>query len=257
MFPRLTEVQLARVSRLGKRRSVKTGEVLFNQGDEDVHFYVILSGEMEIVFRRLGQPDVTVTHGPGGFTGEVSLLAGRRALVTARMHTDGEVVDIPASEPPPAADATAQRAADVAYPPPGGLITTWATLRCSLQNNAGTLRLMEFSPGTAIPTVPRRRADADAQSSRPVQVRRGDAVPDLAWNQDPQESHQCRWRTALGFNVAIDTAEVRRGGGGSGSGRALRRGLRRQRRVERAVLESNAPGVKPARARRSRITPAS
>ena len=44
MFPKLTEAQLARVSRLGKRRPVKAGEVLFSQGDEHVHFYVVLSG---------------------------------------------------------------------------------------------------------------------------------------------------------------------------------------------------------------------
>src|SRR5262249_31298433 len=98
MFPKLTEAQQARVSRLGKRRPVTAGEVLFNQGDEDVHFYVLLSGEMEIVFRRLSQPDMVVTHGAGGFTGEVSLLTGRRALVTARMRTNGEVVDLPAAE---------------------------------------------------------------------------------------------------------------------------------------------------------------
>src|SRR5262249_54092780 len=125
-------------------------------GDESVHFYVLLAGEMEILFRRLGQPDTRVTHGPGGFTGEVSLLAGRRALVTARMATDGELVDIPTAELRHliVTDAELSEVLMRAFILRRvGLINYHMgdAVLVGSRNNAGTLRLMEFLTRNAHP----------------------------------------------------------------------------------------------------------
>ena len=95
IFPTLTESQLQRISRFGTRRSVKDGEILFTQGDDKAHFFVILRGALDVVQPQGDVETLIVRHEPGNFTGETAMLAGRRALATGRFRGDGEVVDIP------------------------------------------------------------------------------------------------------------------------------------------------------------------
>ena len=53
-------------------RELRTGEVLYEQGDIAVPFFVVVSGELEIM-RPFGTAETLVTvFGPGQFTGEVS-----------------------------------------------------------------------------------------------------------------------------------------------------------------------------------------
>ena len=92
MFPRLSEAQIKRVCALGERRQVKAGEVLFDVGDRETRFFVVVRGAVEI-FRPLeGQEQTVVRHGPGEFTGEINMLSGRRNLVRGRVVEDGELV---------------------------------------------------------------------------------------------------------------------------------------------------------------------
>lgn len=95
-FPKLTEAQTARVAAVGKRRPTRAGEVLFDRGDENTQVFVILSGTLEIVRSGLTLGDFVTVLGPGEFTGEVSVLSGRRALVRARVLEDGEVLALDA-----------------------------------------------------------------------------------------------------------------------------------------------------------------
>jgi thioredoxin reductase (NADPH) len=97
IFPVLTESQLQRISRFGTRRTVKDGEILFRQGDDGTHFFVILQGELDVVQPHEDGETLIVRHQPGNFTGETAMLGGRRALATGRFRGDGEVVDIPPS----------------------------------------------------------------------------------------------------------------------------------------------------------------
>ena len=97
IFPRLTDAQLQRIEHYGTRRVVQDGEILFRQGDEGVHFYVILSGELDVVRPDGEGESLIVRHQPGNFTGETAMLSGRRALATGRFRGSGEVVDIPPS----------------------------------------------------------------------------------------------------------------------------------------------------------------
>ena len=89
-FPTLTEAQIARIRPLGKVRKVEPGEILFEPDDINVPFFVVLSGNMEIV-----QPDINggerpiVGHGPGEFTGEMALISGSRSLVRGRITERG------------------------------------------------------------------------------------------------------------------------------------------------------------------------
>ena len=96
-FPALTEAQLQRISHYGSKRTVRDGELLFRQGDEGVHFFVILKGELDVFTPEGDGENLLVRHQPGNFTGEVALLSGRRALASGRVRGDGEVLDIPPS----------------------------------------------------------------------------------------------------------------------------------------------------------------
>lgn len=95
-FPVLTDGQMARLAMHGRTRRVAEGDVLVTLGEANPHFYVLRSGRLDVV-RRLPNnagEDVFVQHAPGEFTGEVSLLAGRRALVEVRAGLPSEVIDV-------------------------------------------------------------------------------------------------------------------------------------------------------------------
>jgi len=94
MFPRLTGAQLERIAAHARRRSVAAGEMLFEWGDKEADFYVVLEGALEIV-RPQGAIEERITvHGPGQFTGEMSLLSSARVLVRARMLESGTLLEV-------------------------------------------------------------------------------------------------------------------------------------------------------------------
>jgi len=86
-FPVLTEAQISRVRPGSELRHVKRGEILFEPGDLSVPFFVLLSGNMEIVQPDLVGERLITNHGPGQFTGEMTMISGRRCLVRGRMTT--------------------------------------------------------------------------------------------------------------------------------------------------------------------------
>lgn len=93
-FPVLTPAHIDRVRSLGNVRSVQRGEVLFEPGDTSVPFYVILSGSLEIVQPGLDGERPITTHGPGSFTGEISMISGQRCLVRGRVTEPGEFLEL-------------------------------------------------------------------------------------------------------------------------------------------------------------------
>ena len=94
MFPKLSTAQLERVRPYGNVRNVKGGELLFDVGDRDVSFFVVLSGELEIVRPEQDGEDLVTVHEAGEFTGEVNMLSGRSNLVRGRMRGAGEVLEL-------------------------------------------------------------------------------------------------------------------------------------------------------------------
>ena len=94
IFPKLTPAQIDRIAAHGHIRSVQSGEVLIEQGDTSVPFFVVITGEVEIV-RPFGAYETLVTvHGSGEFTGEVNMLSGRRSLIRARATKPGKVIEL-------------------------------------------------------------------------------------------------------------------------------------------------------------------
>jgi thioredoxin reductase (NADPH) len=94
MFPALTVEQLARVRAFGVEKSFEDGEILFDQGDQDAPFFVILEGQLEIVHPRGKLEDPITVHGEREFTGEVNMIADQPALVRGRAKGRLRVVRI-------------------------------------------------------------------------------------------------------------------------------------------------------------------
>jgi len=93
-FPVLTTAQIGRVRPVSKLRSVEKGEILFEPGDTDVPFFVLLSGKMEILQPGLTGERSIAKHDPGGFTGEMTMISGHRCLVRGRVTERGEFLEL-------------------------------------------------------------------------------------------------------------------------------------------------------------------
>jgi thioredoxin reductase (NADPH) len=98
-FPTLTEVHIKRLLGHGKLRKVEAGDVLFRPGDNNVPLWVVLSGSLEIVQQDLNGERVIVVHDKvGHFTGELTMISGRRALVEGRVKSSGEFLEVSPEE---------------------------------------------------------------------------------------------------------------------------------------------------------------
>ncbi|HLJ82805.1 MAG TPA: cyclic nucleotide-binding domain-containing protein, partial [Candidatus Eremiobacteraceae bacterium] len=85
VFPALTSEQIARIAAHGRKRATQTGDVLYEPGDTPVPFFVVTSGELQIVRLWAGSETLVATLGPQQFTGEVNSLSGRPAILRLRV----------------------------------------------------------------------------------------------------------------------------------------------------------------------------
>jgi thioredoxin reductase (NADPH) len=95
-FPRLDEAQIARLSACAGAvcRSYRDGEHLFTVGDRDFKFFVVKSGEIDIVDSSGDEPRRIVVHRKGEFSGDVSHVTGTRAVVSAIARGNCEVYEV-------------------------------------------------------------------------------------------------------------------------------------------------------------------
>jgi thioredoxin reductase (NADPH) len=93
--PVLGAAQLAVLQRYGVERLLAVGDVLFADGDRSYDLIVLLEGAIDIVEHH-GHPDATITtsYGPNEFLGEMGLLTGQRAYLTAVASAAGRIVRI-------------------------------------------------------------------------------------------------------------------------------------------------------------------
>lgn len=91
-LPTLDAADLAAIGELGIRRQVHQGEYLLREGDITYDFFVLVDAEVDIVVSVDGRENVIVRHGPGRFLGELNMLTGLRAFVSAKVVTPGEVI---------------------------------------------------------------------------------------------------------------------------------------------------------------------
>jgi thioredoxin reductase (NADPH) len=78
--PVLSESQLTRLAELGEERRANVGDVLYRIGDRSYPFIAILEGEVAI---QDAAGNEIVRHGPSKFLGELNLLSGQTAFLSA------------------------------------------------------------------------------------------------------------------------------------------------------------------------------
>ena len=97
-FPTLDDVQVATLAKFGTRRALSDGEHLFKAGDRAYNFFVVERGAVEIVEHSSGEPKTVALHEVHAFGGDVSLVTGRPALISAVARGDTEVFEIAPSD---------------------------------------------------------------------------------------------------------------------------------------------------------------
>ena len=93
LYPTLTPAQLARIAPHGRRRRVARGEVLVQPGEQTTRLFIVESGRIDIV-RPPASEEVVVSFSPGMFTGEATMLTGRRGLAQIRAGADSDVIEV-------------------------------------------------------------------------------------------------------------------------------------------------------------------
>jgi thioredoxin reductase (NADPH) len=250
-FPRLTAAQIARVSRHGRVRAITPGDILFDVGQTAVPFFVVAKGRVEIVRPGGAVDTLVIVHGPGQFTGEVSMLSGRRALVRGRATESGEVIELDHESLMSLVQTDSElseiimrafilRRVELIASGLGDVVVVGST-HC-----AGTLRVKEFLTRNGHPysSIDLDR-DPGVQElldrfnvgagDVPVLICRGDVV---LRNPSNRQIADC-----LGFNEAIDETKVRDliivGAGPSGLAAAV---YGASEGLDVLVIEANAPG---------------
>jgi thioredoxin reductase (NADPH) len=94
--PTLTDPQWARLCAFGTAEDVATGDYVFRSGDRDYDLIVVDSGELEVVRDSLWWvPEAVIARmGARSFVGELGLLNGQSAFLSARMTAPGRVLRV-------------------------------------------------------------------------------------------------------------------------------------------------------------------
>ncbi len=82
-FPKLTDAEVEILSGLAKHCTFADGETVFLAGQRGLPLYIVESGEIAIVDESRDESRTIVVHGPREFTGDVSLLTDRPAVISA------------------------------------------------------------------------------------------------------------------------------------------------------------------------------
>jgi thioredoxin reductase (NADPH) len=96
MFPVLDPDDMERVSRFGQVHAYQAGEAIFRVGQISPGLVMVLSGKIDVTQHdESGRRTLIVTHGRGGFMGELAQLANRPALVDAYAQEPVDALIIP------------------------------------------------------------------------------------------------------------------------------------------------------------------
>jgi thioredoxin reductase (NADPH) len=97
--PVLDPAQLGVLRTYGSERDVATGDVLFADGDETYDLIVLLAGTADLV-QGYGRPGARViaSYGPSEFLGEIGMLTGQRAFLSAVATSAGRILAVPVEQ---------------------------------------------------------------------------------------------------------------------------------------------------------------
>src|SRR5256884_6048041 len=94
MFPVLISAQQARVLTHGRRRTVEQNEIVVELNEHVTKFFVVVSGQLHILQVANNQERAVASCNAGMFTGELTVLSGRRGLVRIRAAEKSELIEI-------------------------------------------------------------------------------------------------------------------------------------------------------------------
>src|SRR5262249_23385945 len=94
IFPTLNDQQISRLTSRGTVRQVSRGEILVDPSSELRLLFVVISGGLDLGSDNDGIHSRFATLTPGMFTGELSMLTGRRGLVRISAAVDSAVLQI-------------------------------------------------------------------------------------------------------------------------------------------------------------------
>jgi thioredoxin reductase (NADPH) len=95
-FPTLDETQISQLARCtdASPKLYQDGQALFRVGEHDMKFFIVKSGEVEIVDYSGDTPKTITIHRKGEFTGDISHVTGLPAVVSAIAKGDCEVYEV-------------------------------------------------------------------------------------------------------------------------------------------------------------------
>jgi len=95
-FPTLDEAQIRQLAQCtaAEPKLFRDRQTLFAVGERDFKFFIIKSGEVEIVDYSGDEPRLVVIHRKGEFTGDISHLTGLPSVVSAIARGDCEVYEV-------------------------------------------------------------------------------------------------------------------------------------------------------------------
>jgi len=251
MFPTLTAEQISRVAVHGHTRHVDEGEVLVQAGEQTARLFVVIAGQIEIVHASEEKEETVAVFRPGTFTGEATMLSGRRGLAQIRAAQSGEVIEVDREELLSLVQTDSElgdifmrafilRRVELIARGFGDVVLV-GSVHCS-----GTLRVKEFLTRNGHPysyiDLDRDDGVQDlldhfhvSAADVPILICRGKVVL-----RDPTNEQIA---DCLGFNEAIDQTHIRDvvivGAGPSGLAAAV---YAASEGLDVLVLESNAPG---------------
>src|SRR6266581_9760238 len=94
VFPMLTPEQIARIAVHGQVRHVQRDEVLMEAGEQTPRFFVVTAGHIVIVRPSGVTEELVAVLRPGQFTGEVTMLSGRRGFVRIRSGEPCTLIEV-------------------------------------------------------------------------------------------------------------------------------------------------------------------
>jgi thioredoxin reductase (NADPH) len=92
LFPRLTAAQIEQLAERGETLSVSPGDILFEQGERDAPFYVVLSGAIDIIDRQPDGDHYFTQCQAGTFAADISMFTGEPTLARGVVAEDSSIL---------------------------------------------------------------------------------------------------------------------------------------------------------------------
>ncbi|MEM9183467.1 MAG: FAD-dependent oxidoreductase [Pseudomonadota bacterium] len=96
LFPTLNDDEMEIVSSYGETRRYEPGEMLWNAGDRDSGFHLVVDGRLRVL--RGGEGELVAEHGRGAYTGETVTMSGASARVAGQAATALETIFLDAEQ---------------------------------------------------------------------------------------------------------------------------------------------------------------